>query len=116
MWIVRRITWVLTSGAGLRAETAVGELGEDRSENPARPAASKAATAPTIRVCVFGMFGPPVVGVGGHCAQLSVRPFPTVGKGLAKASALLRLPSDLFTRRDQAPCHGKSNQWTADTE
>ena len=114
MWTVRRITCVLTSGAGLRAATAVGELGEDRSENPARPAASKAATAPTIRVCVFGMFGPPLVGVGGHCAQLSVRSFPTLGKDLAKASALLPSASDLFTRGDQAPGHGKSNQWTAD--
>jgi hypothetical protein len=116
MWTVRRITCVLTSGAGFRAATAVAELGEDRSENPARPAASKAATAPTIRVCVFGMFGPPVVGVGGHCAQLIVRSFPTVGKGLAKASALSPSPSDLFTGRDQASRHGKSNQWTADTE
>jgi hypothetical protein len=54
--MVRRITSVLISAAGLRAATVVVELGAVRSVKPTRPAARRAATAPTARVCVLGMF------------------------------------------------------------
>jgi hypothetical protein len=48
MWMVRRITCVRTSAAGLRAATTVtGWLGPaGRSEYPASPAAMTAADAP----------------------------------------------------------------------
>jgi hypothetical protein len=62
MWIVRRITCVATAGAGLRAASDT-DFGCDRNEKPASAAASSAATAPAIRVCVLRIFkGPPVVG------------------------------------------------------
>jgi hypothetical protein len=56
MWIVRRITCVLTSVAGLRAASVATAGCEDLSENPARPAATTAATTPTVRVYVLLMF------------------------------------------------------------
>jgi len=63
MWIVRRITCVATAGAGVRAASDTDDRGCDRNEKPASPAASSAATAPAIRVCVLRIFkGPPVVG------------------------------------------------------
>jgi hypothetical protein len=55
MWIVRRITTVLTSDAGLFDATVVAERGVERSAKPATPAASSAAMAPTVRVCVLCM-------------------------------------------------------------
>jgi hypothetical protein len=56
MWIVRRITCVLTSVAGLRAASVATAGCVDLSENPARPAATTAATTPTVRVYVLLMF------------------------------------------------------------
>ncbi|MGZ4227339.1 MAG: hypothetical protein ACXVTC_13990 [Solirubrobacteraceae bacterium] len=50
MWIVRRITWVVTAAGGVRAASDVDDRGADRNEKPARPAASRAAKAPAIRV------------------------------------------------------------------
>jgi hypothetical protein len=69
MWTVRRITCVRTSGTGLRDATVVVEPGDDRNEKPAAPAAMTAAVAPSSRVCVLRMCGPPLVGVDGHSAR-----------------------------------------------
>ena len=90
MWIVRRITCVATAGAGLRAESDTDELGCDRNEKPARPAASSAARAPAIRVCVLRIFrGPPLVGWGRtllrprHGPDKARQRFGKAGRGLA---------------------------------
>jgi hypothetical protein len=80
MWIVRRITCVVTAGVGLRAASETDDLGWDRSEKPARPAASSAANAPAIRVCVLRIFR----SSGGGWAAYFAAPAPCLGQRQAK--------------------------------
>lgn len=102
MWIVRRMTFVRTSAAGVRSVVEAGGRSVGRSEKPATPAASRAAVAPAIRVCVRCIGGPPGR-IGGHCARRQVSLPQTAGKGSAKLTGSLPRAGHRLTCREQAP-------------
>jgi hypothetical protein len=87
MWIVRRITCVVTAADGARAASDADDRGADRNEKPARPAASRAATAPAIRVCVLRILRASGWGGGLLCCVCAI-PRPTAGKASGKPCVL----------------------------
>lgn len=74
MWIVRRITWVRTSAAGLRAATVATVSLEGRSAHAASTPAARAVIPAAIRVYLLRMLGPPVRGLAPMCPSLGDGP------------------------------------------
>lgn len=68
-WIVRRITSVRTSTAGLRAASVAVVSEGGRIANAAKATAASAVTAATIRVCLVRMLEPPVRGTAPLCTS-----------------------------------------------
>jgi hypothetical protein len=64
MWIVRRITTVRTSTAGLRAASEVDVFDDGRSASTASAAAASAIVAAATRLYLLRMVEPPVRGTG----------------------------------------------------
>ena len=86
MWMVRRITCVRTARGDCAPQARSTTAAADRNEKPARPAASRAATAPAIRVCVLRILRASGWGGGVLCCARAM-PRPTAGKASDKAGA-----------------------------
>jgi hypothetical protein len=102
-WIVRRITCVRTSTAGLRAaRVAVLLLGAGLKASAARPPAVTAMTTATTREYFVRMKERLRVVDRRDSVGWRVIGPPSHGKRLAKSTIFLAPPSDLFARAQQA--------------
>jgi hypothetical protein len=98
-WIVRRITWVRTSTAGLRAASvAVDVPAAGLSANAARPPATAAMAMATMREYFLRIANASESLGRRDCGGCRVMGQPSEGKRSAKPTFFLGPPSDLFTR------------------
>jgi hypothetical protein len=102
-WIVRWITWVRTSIAGLRAaRVAVDVPVAGLSANAAKPPAAAARTIAAIRECLLRIGSASDSWGRGDSAVRRVTNAASEGKHLANPTIFLARRSDLFTRGQQA--------------
>src|SRR6185437_1965650 len=105
-WTVRRITWVRTSTAGLRAATVPAVCpGAGLKANAASPPAVTAISAAAILEYFVRMKNASELWDRRDSVGWRVRGRPSQGKHSAKPTIFLAPASDLFANAQQPRCH-----------